>query len=198
MSSTISTTELQTIPPRAIARLKMEEKPRLVRTSSIEKIRRFNNFICSQHYYILPALLSWLKSSQSGLQTSTEKTIFFFRSLIFNTFFYKFYLMVSKFGFSAGRSASKIQEDVRRALLAIISNFYRKFTNCVESTFLLAFAVYSACVLVVIHLAVVVYLMYLAFLPYGFIFMVGCIATINCLCYRTMFFFISNRSRSRK
>jgi hypothetical protein len=79
MSSTVSTTEVQTISKKVMTPRKADDKTqRLVRTSSLEKIRRFNSFICSQQYYVLPALLAWLKSSQTVLQSSTEKTIFFF------------------------------------------------------------------------------------------------------------------------
>ncbi|KAH0818433.1 hypothetical protein MTP99_006692 [Tenebrio molitor] len=90
MSSTVSTTEVQTISKKVMTPRKADDKTqRLVRTSSLEKIRRFNSFICSQQYYVLPALLAWLKSSQTVLQSSTEKTIFFFRSLLFTHFLYK-------------------------------------------------------------------------------------------------------------
>ncbi|XP_044261072.1 uncharacterized protein LOC123009037 [Tribolium madens] len=85
----MSSTEVETIsklqsPPRKMA----SKSHHLVRTSSLEKIRRFNSFICSQQYNILPALFAWLRSSQSVLQKA-EKTMLFFRALLFCHFLYK-------------------------------------------------------------------------------------------------------------
>lgn len=192
MSSTISPAEIQTITPLAVTKLKSEDKPyRLVRTSSIEKIRRFNTFICSQQYYLLPALFSWLKSSQS----STERAIFLFKATLFNTFFYRFFQTGLKSTASAGRSKAKLQRSTPLTISSVISNFFQKFTKCFESTFLLAIAVYSACLLVLIQLVLALYLMYLAFLPYGFIFMVGCMVVIKCLCYQSLFLCLRNSAK---
>lgn len=192
MSSTISTTEIQNMAPLAVTNLKSEEKPyRLVRTSSIEKIRRFNNFICSQQYYLLPALFSWLKSSQS----STERAIFLFKATLFNTFFYKFFQSGLKSAASANRSKAKVQRASPITVSEVISNFFKKFTKCFESTFLLTVAVYSACVLVLLQLVLALYLMYLSFLPYGFIFMVGCMLAIKYLCFKSFFLCVRNSAR---
>lgn len=188
MSSTISTVVMQSIPPKAITKLKMDEKQhRLVRTSSIEKIRRFNTYICSQQYYILPALLSWIKSPKGGLQLSTEKTIFLFRSLFFSSFLYRMFLL----GYKTSKvcSIETFQGYLQHTTSGLISNFFKKFSKCFESTFLLAATVYSCCALVVIQLFVVFYLIVVSIIiPYGFVFLVGCMFTIKYLCYKTMFY----------
>ncbi|KAJ8913658.1 hypothetical protein NQ315_007375 [Exocentrus adspersus] len=178
MSSTVSTTEIQTIVPETVAKLKSEEKQhRLVRTSSIEKIRRFNTFICSQQYYLLPTLFSWLRSSQS----TTERTLFLFKATLFNTFFYKFFQSKARTSQSTSRSC----ESIRLVASSIVSKFFQKFTKCFESTFLLTIAVYFACALVLLQLLLALYLMHLAFLPYGFIFLVSCMVVIKYLCYKS-------------
>lgn len=192
MSSTISTTEIQNMAPLAVTNLKSEEKPyRLVRTSSIEKIRRFNTFICSQQYYLLPALFSWLKSSQS----STERAVFLIKVTLFNTFFYKFFQSGLRSAASANQSKAKVQKASPIPTLGVISNFFQKFTKCFESTFLLTIAVYSACILVLLQLAIALYLMYLSFLPYGFIFMVACMLTIKYLCYKSFSLCLRNSAK---
>ncbi|XP_018576788.1 uncharacterized protein LOC108915276 isoform X2 [Anoplophora glabripennis] len=192
MSSKISASEIQTMAPQAVTKLKSEEKPyRLVRTSSIEKIKRFNTFICSQQYYLLPALFSWLKSSQP----STESSIFLFKATLFNTFFYKFFQTGLKSAASAGRSKAKLQKSSPVTISRVISNFFQKFTKCFESTFLLAIAVYSACLLVPLQLALALYLMYFAFLPHGFIFMLGCMMAIKYLCYKSFSLCLGNGAK---
>lgn len=68
MSSTITQSELQTVPKAPINMPVEKPKPELIRSTSIEKIKKFNSFICSQNYYILPSLLTWLKTSQTVLK----------------------------------------------------------------------------------------------------------------------------------
>ncbi|XP_063926820.1 uncharacterized protein LOC135140258 [Zophobas morio] len=158
MSSTMSSTEIQTIP--RLFPHKMEEK-RLVRTSSLEKIRRFNSFICSQQYYILPALLAWLRSSQSVLQSSTEKTIFFFRSLIFSHLLYKLY-----------------QVEFRTILSNVLALFekqirvqYGRITR-VEN--LLRMGVVMVVAVLLTELVVCFYLLCLTGAPSGLVFLIVC------------------------
>lgn len=68
MSSTITQSELQTVPKAPINMAIEKPKPELIRTTSIDKIKKFNSFICSQNYYILPSILTWLKTSQTVLK----------------------------------------------------------------------------------------------------------------------------------
>ncbi|XP_074026777.1 uncharacterized protein [Leptinotarsa decemlineata] len=188
MSSTLSTTELRTMPRRPSSNLKTEDpQPRLVRAASIEKIKRFNSFICSQHYYILPAILSWLKSSQPNLQTSTESTILIFRSMIFNTFFYKMF-----FNSRTHDVFSKVKPEViaKNIVSSVIANFHKKFSKCFESTFLLTISVYSACAVVMGQLIFSLYLIYSTYLPYGMVFLIVCMMTIKYICFKTMSYII--------
>lgn len=195
MSSTISQTELATLSTAAVAPLRMDEKQmKLVRTSSIEKIKRFNSFICSQQYYILPAILSWLKSSQSGLQSSTEKTIFFFRSLFFKSMLYKYFVIGIK------TSGVWIPEELHNNVVNIKTgktNLRDIFTKCLESNLLLVAAVYGACVIILVQFATTIYLLYFTLVPYGFLFLVGCMLTIKYICYKTLFFYLSKSAKCK-
>lgn len=75
MSSTITRSELQTVPKAPINMAMEKPKPELIRTTSIDKIKKFNSFICSQNYYILPSLLTWLKTSQTVLKYLILSTV---------------------------------------------------------------------------------------------------------------------------
>lgn len=184
MSSTVSTTEMKTIPTRPIVRLKADEhKSKLVRTSSIEKIRRFNSYICAQHYYVVPALLTWLKSSHSCLQSSAEKTILFFRSLIFNAFFYR--VIQNVFRVKAG-VVEKMDPDALKENL--ISNFYDYFSGSFEST-LLSMGVYFVSVLVYSQLLISIYFLSLVPIPGGLYFLLLTGVYISFLCYKSIFFY---------
>lgn len=75
MSSTITQSELQTVPKAPINMAIEKPKPELIRTTSIDKIKKFNSFICSQNYYILPSILTWLKTSQTVLKYLILSTV---------------------------------------------------------------------------------------------------------------------------
>lgn len=197
MSSTVTQTELKTLtgPAVPVAPLKLDEMKhaKFVRSSSIEKIKRFNTFISSQQYYILPAILSWLKSSQSGLQSSTEKTIFFFRSLFFRSMLYKYFIVGLK---SSGVwSPERILNNLILEETINIGNFFEVFTKCFESTFLLPVAVYGACTIVLVQLLALVCFLYSTLVPYGFMFLVGCMLTIKFICYKTLFFYLCKNTK---
>lgn len=195
MSSTISQTELKTLMPTALTPLKMEDRQgKLVRSSSIDKIRRFNSFICSQQYYILPAILSWLKSSQSGLQISTKKTIFFFRSLFFKSLLYKYFLISLK---SKEWSSEQLLSTIEEFKAIAVENFHDTYTKCFESTFLLIAAVYGACAIVLVQLLTTLYLLYFTLVPYGMVFLVGCMLTIKYICYKTIFFYLCKSTKCK-
>lgn len=68
MSSTITETEQQSVPKTQIKLTKKTEK--LTRSGSIDKI---NAYICSHNYYILPAILYWIKAS--FLHSTVEKCL---------------------------------------------------------------------------------------------------------------------------
>lgn len=195
MSSTISQTERATLSTTAVAPLRMDEKQtKLIRTSSIEKIKRFNTFICSQQYYILPAILSWLKSSQSGLQSSTERTIFFFRSLFFKSMLYKYFIVGLK------SSGLWIPGEIHNNVVNIKSgktSLRDILSKCLQSDLLLVATVYGACAIILVQFMTTIYLLYFTLVPYGFLFLVGCMLTIKYICYKTLFFYLSKSAKCK-
>ncbi|XP_071057198.1 uncharacterized protein [Onthophagus taurus] len=58
------------------------KKKQFNRNPSLEKIINFNAYICSQNFFILPALLTWMKTSQSILQAYSEKCTNLVKNLI--------------------------------------------------------------------------------------------------------------------
>lgn len=196
MSSTISQTEVQTLTTPSVAKLRTEDKQlKLVRSSSMETIKRFNTFICSQQYYILPAILSWLKTSQSGLQSSTEKTIFFFRSLFFKSMLCKYFVIGIK---SSGVwSPTDLNINIVNIKNSIKTKLSGIFSKSFDSNCLLAAAVYGACAIVIIHFLTIIYLLYVALVPYGFLFLVGCIVATKYIYYKSLFYHISKSSKSK-
>ncbi|RZC42015.1 hypothetical protein BDFB_010920, partial [Asbolus verrucosus] len=187
MSSTVSSTEVQTISqkPTVLTHRKMEDRTqRLVRTSSLEKIRRFNSYICSQQYYILPALLAWLRSSQSVLQSSTEKTIFFFRSLLFSNFLYKLYQV-------------EFKSLIFNVLVSILKQIQTNYKN-VESTFLLKMAVYMAALILATEVGLCFYLLFSTHIPSGLVFLIVCWFYIIYLNARSVYFSAEKRNRDSK
>lgn len=88
-STTINNNNKTTTNTRQTTNNKMNEtnnrsKKTLIRSASIQKLIEFNTYICSQQFYLLPGLINWLKSSQTGVETAFKLTIIFFRSLVFN------------------------------------------------------------------------------------------------------------------
>ncbi|KAK5638687.1 hypothetical protein RI129_012982 [Pyrocoelia pectoralis] len=57
-----------------------EKRGRFMRSASIDRIMQFNLYICAQYYYPLPAIISWLKSSQTMLHAQFDRYITLFKT----------------------------------------------------------------------------------------------------------------------
>ncbi|EFA05344.1 uncharacterized protein LOC662907 [Tribolium castaneum] len=165
----MSTTEVQTISPAPPVRKMASKSQRLVRTSSLEKIRRFNSFICSQQYNILPALLAWLRSSQAVLRKA-EKTILFFRALFFSHFLYKIY-----------------QFEYRTS-----------FENLRKHTLVLKLAVYATAVVLLAELGLCFYLLCSTHVPSGLVFLIISFFYIIYLNVRSVYFARESRDDKKR
>lgn len=172
MSSTITQSELQTV-PKAPINMPVEKppKPELIRTTSIDKIKKFNSFICSQNYYILPSILAWLKTSQTVLQQTMETTMFYFKYLIISSVLFK-------------------PADVKTKLITSFNIIYK---NLRHKLFILA--VYFSVGYIFLQLLVCAYLLCLVFLPIGFVFLMICLYTVCHLYYRLNSSYLQNAER---
>lgn len=184
MSSTVTTSIQQQLPkpeePIFLNRGKKRQQPptkldekrdRFTRTSSIERLKRFNTFICSQHYFILPALLYWLKSSKTVLQSTLETCIQFAKNLLFHYFNSR-----RMFGFYNIRHA-----DLLPALKMLISVKYDSWNIVYKSTkrTLFALCVYTTMLAIFFQLMLCFYFLSKVFLPGGFLFLCSCIYIIS-------------------
>lgn len=68
------------------------KRPKLMRSTSLQRIKQFNTFICSQNFYILPSLIAWLKTSQTVLQSQIERCIKSIKLLFVSSLLYSLLL----------------------------------------------------------------------------------------------------------
>lgn len=137
---------------------------KFVRSASIEKIIKFNAFICSQNFYFLPALLAWLKTSQSNLQPTLEKGLITLKFYLFTTYLYSAVLNKVLEG---QQSARKIVADLTEAVKTREAN--RK---------ILSVTVYLTLASLAFQLIWCVYKLSYALLPSGLAFLCCCIYAI--------------------
>ncbi|XP_030747381.1 uncharacterized protein LOC115875930 [Sitophilus oryzae] len=175
MSTSISTTQTATVLPKAVSSLKKsEEKPPLQRSSSIETIKRINTIICSPQTYILPAMLTtWLKTGQTGLQSSTEKTIFMFRSLLFGYLLQKFVSVWRKSG------VSKSNITIQKTSAQLTAKLFESFPS-----FFISVAFYLVTLLLIAQIVLCVLLLNQCLLPYGMHFLFATATYIAGLGYK--------------
>lgn len=195
MSSTITQSETQVV-SKATLRPKFTKKPKpeLLRTTSIEKIKKFNTYICSQNYYILPSLLAWLKTSQTVLQSTTEKTLFYFKTLLISTVIYK--------------DLETKAKEVRMQKTASTKEFFRNITTAIKDYIkvlcddikdrLLSFMVYVAMTLLLVQLVACAYFLCLVFLPVGLIFLLICLYSICHIMYKVNFSYLKRAEDKRR
>ncbi|CAG9772171.1 unnamed protein product [Ceutorhynchus assimilis] len=186
MSTPISKAELSTILP---SKLKpMNDKLCLNRSSSIDTIKRINTYICSPQSYLLPAMLTtWLKTGQNSLHSSTEKTIFMFRSLIFGTFLFKFLLRGSKPG------QEPIKLNLQTVLQQIAANLQEIFAIALQSPFVITTVFAVALVFLAVQMGLCVYLLSQSLIPLGLWFLTICIVYIGYLGHALNRFYLIKR-----
>lgn len=183
MSTEISQAQLATTLPKSIAKLKpMDDKPDFNRSSSIDTIKKINTYICSPQLYVLPVMLTtWLKTGQNSLQSSTEKTIFMFRSLIFGSFVFKFLLNGTKPGHLGGQ-ASKL--DLPTVLAQIFVNLQEQLSVAADSLFVISLAFKLAVVLMTVQMCLCAFYLSQSVVPVGLSFLLLSIGYIVGLGYK--------------
>lgn len=197
MSSTITRSEMETVhkrKPSTITKPHQKPKPDLVRSTSMEKIRRFNTYICSQNYYIFPSILAWLKTSQSVLQSTTEKTLFFFKTLLVTSVFYR--TVEAK-----ARRQLKSNLDALTGLIKLV--FYALFTGLKVvydslKNILFKSAVYSSIVLIYGQLLLCAYWLCQYFMPIGLAFLLVCLYSIVHLLHKVNFAYVQRQEKKMR
>lgn len=198
MSSTITRSEVQAVSRAACTPIKSKDKkkPELQRSSSIEKILRFNSYICSQNYYILPSLLAWLKTSQTVLQSTTEKTIFFIKSLLMTSVMYKLLTETVRKHITE-KVQKKDASELLRAVLVVLSNLLKSVYKNIERR-VLSLAVYVSLALIFGQLVLCTYLLCLVFVPAGLVFLLVCLYSICHMQYKLNFSYVQRAELKKK
>ena len=148
---------------KTITNANLEEKrQKFIRSGSIDKIIQFNSYICTQNYFLLPALIAWLKSSQTTFQTQIEKYIISFKSTFVNVL-----LQVIIF------AHLQIKNYVAAVYKSQVCNLYRlKYQLLVVSVYLGLFAIFA-------QFLICLYFILDICLPLGAMFLYSCISFIS-------------------
>lgn len=201
MSSTITETERRSVPsPTTPAETLTNKRQHLARTGSIEKLKKFNSYICSQHYYILPSLLLWLKTSQTILTSNMEKCIAHLKSMflictIRDVALFRCAVVgeTKQFGafykLTAGDVLPVLNILTVRLCAQLLTVYeYMKYLALVVS-------VYFAVFLVFLQLVGCVLLICLKMPPLGFVFLVLCVAFMGHIAAQVMFTCANKREK---
>lgn len=193
MSSTITETERRSVPsPTTAAETLTNKRQHLARTGSIEKLKKFNSYICSQHYYILPSLLLWLKTSQTILTSNMEKCIAHLKS----TFLICTIRDVALFRCAAVVGETKHKQFYKLTaadVLPVLNMFAVRLCATLLTVYayikylVLVVSVYFAVFVVFLQLVGCVLLICLKMPPLGFIFLVLCVAFMGHIAAQVMF-----------
>lgn len=161
-----------------------EKFHRLSRASSIDKIRLLNNYIYSKHYYIFPALLNWLKTSNNGLQKIGKNTINFYRFALINSIIYR------AFHLNADATKAQLQDCIFYTKTVILPNivdlFVSFYDRCVESHLLRRLGVIALGAFVVAEFFMCFYFLLRSVLPSGLVFLIVCVALIVILLCKSL------------
>lgn len=157
--SEMSTVVSETI--TAMENLRFKEKPtsKLIRTSSLERIKEFNTYICAHNYFFVPTLLNWLKTSQNGLESNLDVFAAFYRHLLYNILLYK----VIEFKLICKGCVSQ-----SRCYL------FDSFMKLKDSEFLFKFGVHVAVLVVSLEVSTCFYWLFAKAAPVGLLFLTVC------------------------
>lgn len=168
MSTTITQTEQRTILKESV----FEKRSTFIRTTSIEKLKKFNNFVCSQHYYLIPGILLWLKQSQSLLRTQMEKCIMYLKTVSL--------LCVLKQLINEKSTNKNYSLMLKNTLNCNLTSLKFKLTNTYIELkyYLLKSLVYMGLFLIAMNTIGCVGFIVLNLPPLGFFFLIGCLAVM--------------------
>lgn len=175
MSTTITQTEQRTA---MIEKSPIFEAKRstFIRTTSMEKLKRFNNFFCSQHYYLLPAILLWLKTSL--LKSTLEKCLNHIKTI---TYVLIVRDMLQERISSATKATTRNLRNVYERLNNYFHILYEQFKR-----FLLISFVYLGVIAITVHALGCVYFIGSYLPPVGFFFLVTCLVVMAGIKYKIL------------
>jgi len=193
MSSQLTQTEL--LPVKSAA--EDNKRSRLVRTSSLERIKQFNTFICSQNYFILPAILASLRTSHTVLQGNFERCIVCAKSIIFDSVCYRFASLCCLQVLNHLLRAYRTSLRPRLEMLAFV--LYNGVSNACEELKrrLLIAAVYMTVAAVFTQLLLCVYMLTSVIVPAGLLFLLTCTYLITHINLQCLHYFVQQVDKDR-
>ncbi|XP_065171503.1 uncharacterized protein [Atheta coriaria] len=179
MTTATTTTKLN--PKDVSTQTKTSKK--LSRSASIERIKKLNTYICSQNYFFLPALITWLRAPHDKLQASLERFIAILKFMLFSTFLPR---LAIKLCISAALMSY-------RSLHNFQSRIIPTFEEILKSTKFIQFAVYFALTAVVLQLVTCLYYLSGVMQSGGFVFLCSCLYLITQMNYSCLQFFLREK-----
>lgn len=199
MSSTITQVQQRTVPqsvsePLPTETIVLKKHKTLIRSTSIEKLKKFNSFICSQHYYILPSLLLWLKTSQTILTSNMEKCILYIKSMFLIFTIRECLEKVKKLDYydEKNLSATILQltaKDISVILNILLTRIRFNLAVIYEDIqqFALVASIYLGVFLVFFQMVGCAMLLFFKLPSLGFLFLVGCVLLMSKIAGKVMF-----------
>lgn len=160
----------------------LHKRNNFTRSPSIEKIIKFNTFICSQSFYILPSILAWLKTSQDVLQFYAGKCITTIKSAVYATIFYK--IIEAQFSIigKAFEDVSFLEpKEILAALYRVVIETRASIENVSEQVKrrILKVVVYFSFFYVFLQLSLCLWTLSWVMVPFGLLFLLGCLVIIS-------------------
>lgn len=209
MSSVQTTTEQiyvvkeetkQTMSPTKHIDFLEERRRTFTRSSSIDKIMKFNNYICSPNYFLLPALIAWVKTPQTVLQYRIEKCrlilkallLCFLEDFVFNNFKSCLFSMNVK---AKALYHNILCSDAIPALeitRVILHHHAVSFINNLRKK-LFVLSIYFTLSLIFFQLATCIFILSKVYLPAGLIFLFVCLYLISYLNVRVSLHYLKDQ-----
>jgi len=175
-----------------------QRRQRFMRSASIERIKQFNSFICSQNYFLLPALIAWLKTSQTVFHFHIERCILFLKSIFTASIIYKVFVGQCKACANSLNTRAKLclhnikNSDAIPALEMLFFILHHSTSSLVANIRrkLYVLCIYATLVLIFLQLATCIFFMCNAYLPGGLIFLFVCIYLISHLNVSVLFHYL--------
>ncbi|KAF2882468.1 hypothetical protein ILUMI_23693 [Ignelater luminosus] len=172
------------------------KRHKLMRSTSLERIKQFNTFICSQNFYILPSLIAWLKTSQTVLQSQIEKCIkslklIFVSSILYNLFLSQLKVCLVILKTTVYNTYKEIYSSdyipAIEMLYLIAHHSVSLFIGNIKKRLLVLF-MYITVLLIFLQFATCIFLFSTICLPAGLIFMFVCLYFISHINVSVLFY----------
>lgn len=174
-------------------RTDIHRRNNFTRSPSLDKIIKFNTYICSQNFFILPSILAWLKTSHTVLKSYAGRCTAIVKAVVYSSMLYKI-IQAQASIMAAAFSDVSISEPKQflRALKVILMETERSLEQLPEKLKrkLLKSAVYFCFFFIFLQLALCLWSLNWRLVPSGLIFLLVCLTIISYANYNCLRFII--------